>query len=283
VTFLVGTGAPGGTVCGTVPALAVSPGDRTNASGQAVVNYTQAAGSTEGFCPITATETTTHAAATAYVTQTNPTSTVNTLDLTASPNPIPANGATYATLLSAEAIGASNSAIDLDPVQFAFSGDCGTPATGVVEYGTTGAAGAVAVAPYIASTTAGTCTVTATEAYGGATNTVTITQGPVVYSVVVAATPPTITGNGLITSSVTATVTNTFGTPAVTDSVAFVVTAPNGTTVCGTLSAASAITNASGVATVSYNSSPDAGFCTITATEATTTGSGSTQIDQTSV
>jgi hypothetical protein len=49
------------------------------------------------------------------------------------------------------------------------------------------------------------------------------------------------------------------------------------------LSAPSGVTGGTGVATVTYNSSASAGFCTITAIEQTTLGSGSTQIDQTSV
>jgi adhesin/invasin len=284
VQFVVGTGSPTGTVCGTVPSLAGTPGvptGNTGIAGAAVIYYTPGSSSTEGFCPITATEVNTGAHVTTYVTQTNPTSTVNKLVLSAVPTTIPADGTTH-SIISALATGASGSAIANDPVMFAFSGDCGTPGNGVVEFGPTEATGAAATASYAASTTAGVCTVTATEAYGGATGTTTITQGPVVYTVVVAATPPTITGNGLTTSSVTATVTNTYGVLAGTDTVHFAVTTTNGNT-CGTLSAPSGVTGGTGVATVTYNSSASAGFCTITAIEQTTLGSGSTQIDQTSV
>jgi adhesin/invasin len=281
VKFVVVGGSPTGTVCGTVPTAAGTPGVPTGPTGTAAIYYTPGSASTEGFCQITATEVNTGAPATTYVTQTNPTSTVNKLVLSAVPTTIPADGTTFSTI-SAGITGASGSAIASDPVMYAFSGDCGTPGNGVVEFGATASTGAAATYAYTASTTAGVCTVTATEAYGGAIGTTTITQGPVVYTVVVAATPPTITGNGLTTSSITATVTNTYGVLAGTDTVHFAVTATNGNT-CGTLSAPSGVTGATGVATVIYNSSPAAGFCTITAIEQTTLGSGSTQIDQTSV
>ena len=284
VQFAVLAGSPTGTVCGTVPTLAGTPGvptGNTGIAGAAVISYTPGSASTEGFCPITATEVNTGATVTTYVTQTNPTSTVNKLVLSAVPTTIPADGTTFSTI-SAGITGASGSAIASDPVMFAFLGDCGTPASGVVEFGATASTGAAATYAYTASHTAGVCTVTATEAYGGATGTTTITQGPVVYTVVVAATPPTITGNGLTTSTITATVTNTYGVLAGTDTVHFAVTTTNGTT-CGSLSAPSAVTGGTGVATVTYNSSPFAGFCTITAIEQTTLGSGSTQVDQTSV
>jgi adhesin/invasin len=283
VQFAVGTGEPTTptTVCGSVPTLAGTPGVPTGSTGTAAIYYTPGSTSTEGFCPITAKEVNTGATVTTYVTQTNPTSTVNKLVLSAVPTTIPADGTTT-SIISALATGASGSAIANDPVMFAFSGDCGAPASGFVGFGPTGATGAAATASYKASTTAGVCTVTGTEAYGGATGTTTITQGPVVYTVIVAATPPTITGNGLTTSSVTATVTNTYGVLAGTDTVHFAVTTTNGNT-CGTLSAPSGVTGGTGVATVTYNSSASAGFCTITAIEQTTLGSGSTQIDQTSV
>jgi hypothetical protein len=126
--------------------------------------------------------------------------------------------------------------------------------------------------------------VTATEANSGVSNTTTIIQSPVVYTIALAATPATLTGNGITVSTITATVTNTLGLPAGGDTVTFTTVGHPAPTACGTLSAGSvAITSPSGVATLTYTSSAVPGFCTISGVEVITGQSGSTQIDQTSV
>jgi hypothetical protein len=280
VRFVVGAENPLGT-CGTVPTVAGTPGVETNSSGDAVVDYS--GGATEGFCPITATEQTTHAAATTSVTQKSPISTADVLDLAATPSTIPADGTTDSAITAA-VTGAGGSPIDNDPVMFQFSGASCSSLTTL--YGATTGAGGPAAASYTASTTAGVCTVTATEAFGGASNSTSITQGPVIYSVAVTATPPTITANGLSTSTITATVTNTFGDPAPGDTVTFTIPntypGPHGA-FNGGVATLTAITNAQGVATVTYTSSTTAGFSIVKATESATGGSGTASIDQTAV
>ncbi|MGH9098279.1 MAG: beta strand repeat-containing protein, partial [Acidimicrobiales bacterium] len=162
-----------------------------------------------------------------------------------------------------------------DPVFIALTptpaGACGTtsPVTG-----TTNASG-VFVTTYTSSTTGGTCTLAAEEAFDGQTGSAVITQNAV-NNLAVAASPTSIPGNGVSTSTVTATVTTAGGTPVPGDVVSFT---PTGT--CGTLSSPTATTNATGVASVTYTSASSAGFCTISATEAATGQIGSTVVTQT--
>jgi hypothetical protein len=283
VTFTPGVGGPepATITCGTFTGVPVP----TNSAGKAAVTYVGSAlGTDVGFCPVTATESATSAAATTYVTQRSSSSTANSLTVAETPSKIPADGATTSNVI-ATVTGSGGTGITGDEVMFQYSGaSCGTPPDGGVFFGPT-IAGGTSTDVYVASHTAGVCTVTATEANNAATGTGTITQGPVVYSVVVAATPPTLTGNGIGISTITATVTNTFGLPQSGDTVTFTATGnPAGTCATSQLSAGGvATTNPSGVATLTYTTSAAAGFCTIAATEVVTSGTGSTQIDQTSV
>jgi hypothetical protein len=281
VKFAVGAGEPALIVCGTVPTTATTIGFATDATGKVSVPYT--GGPTVGFCPITATEQTHLTPATTTVTENSGQSTSNLMSVLASPATIPASGTTPTSTITATVTGASHSPILADEVMFTLSGglSCGTLSAA---FGATTAAGTATVT-YTSSTVAGTCTVTALEANSDVSSTATVTQSPVVFTVVTAATPTTLTANGLTQSVVTATVTNPAGNPAAGETVAFTVT-PTATppNVCGTLSNASAITNAAGVATVTYTSSPNApGFCGITGTDTARTAAGSTQVDQTSV
>jgi hypothetical protein len=166
-----------------------------------------------------------------------------------------------------------------DPVRWttsaSVSGSCGTltPSTG-----TTDSTGKLSVT-YTPSTTQGQCTVTATEANGFTAGSVTIQQTAPPNVVSVSANPSTMVGNGSNSSTITATVTTSSGTPVSGDVVTFNVPPPSGT--CGTLSSNSATTNASGVATIVYISATSAGFCTITAREASTGATGTVVITQT--
>jgi adhesin/invasin len=280
VTFTAGAGGPepAGITCGTFTGVGVP----TNSAGVAAVTYVGSAVSTDvGFCPVTATESATSKAATTYVTQKSSSSTANKLTVAETPATIPADGVTTSNVIAT--VTGSGTGIPNDEVMFQYSGaSCGTPPDGGVFFGPT-IAGGTSTDVYTASHTAGVCTVTATEANSAATGTGTITQGPVVYTVVVAASPSTLTGNAIAISTITATVTNTFGLLQSGDTVTFTAT-PYPAGACGSLSAgSSAITNPSGVATLTYTTSAAAGFCVIAATEAVTLGTGSTQIDQTSV
>jgi hypothetical protein len=279
VTFGGGTGPTTG-ACGSYPGTGpyVIP---TNSSGQATENYLNTA-TAVGFCLVSASETN-GASGTTYITENSGQSTANHVAVTAYPTAIPADSSSTSTV-TATVTGANSSAVANDALMFQWSGAaCGTPADGAATFATTAALTGSATQPYIASGTPGTCSVTVTEANSAATGSTTITQNPVVYSVAVTATPPTITGNGITTSAIAATVKDTSGNTASGVTVTFAVAPSNGTSTCGTLSASHAITDGSGVASVTYISSVNAGFCTVTATETVTHQPGTVQIDQTSV
>jgi hypothetical protein len=293
VTFSEGTPEPTGTACGTVTV----PGVATNASGVAVGAYV--GGTTVGFCPIIATEITTGASATAYVTQKSPSSTSNNIGVVGTPGTIPASGTTPTSAVSATVTGDSHTGVLDDEVMFSLSGVCGVFSStdlgitivGGVAFATTNVSGITPNGPiaatgliYTPTTVPGTCTVTATEANSGVSSTTAIIQSPVVYTIVLAATPATLTGNAITTSTITATVTNTLGLPAGGDSVTFSTVGHPALTACGTLSSGGvAITNPAGVATITYTTSTVPGFCTISGQEVITSQIGITQIDQTSV
>jgi hypothetical protein len=283
VHFAVGSSEPPLGTCGTVTGVLVA----TNASGVAIATYVGAPVSTDiGFCPVTATETTTGAAATTYVTETSPSSTSNNIGVVGTPGTIPASGSTPTSAVTATVTGATLTGVPGDEVMFSLSGVCGTFTGGTTVFAATLATGITPTQTYTPTTVPGTCTVTATEANSGVSNTTAIIQSPVVYTIAVAATPLTLTGNGITTSTITATVTNTLGLPAGGDTVTFTGTG-NPTATCAghaELSAGGvAITNPAGVATLTYTTTAGAGFCTISGEEGTTSQTGSTTIDQTSV
>jgi hypothetical protein len=88
-------------------------------------------------------------------------------------------------------------------------------------------------------------------------------QAQVKNTMVLSASPASVSVSGAGTSTVTVTLTDVSGAAVSGENVAFVVT----TASCGTLSAASAATNASGVATVTYTAAGNPGFCTVQATD----------------
>jgi len=263
--------------CGTVLAGPVT----TNSAGQAATTYTSynsnaALAPTSGFCTITATEQNT-ASGTTTVDQTATTSTATAIAVSANPTSVSTGGTSTVT---ATVTGASNTGINGDEVQFSVSGaGCGAvsptyaPTAGSGQATTTFTAGLP-----------GSCTVTAVESNAGQTGNTVIAVNPTVYSVAVVANPAQITGNGITTSSIMATVTNTTGAPAAGDQVTFTVTPTYSGEICGTFPGNNVVyTNSSGQAIITYTSSTNAGYCTVTATEATTGRPGSTQIDQTSI
>jgi adhesin/invasin len=157
---------------------------------------------------------------------------------------------------------AGGPAVPGDLVQFSVapSATCGTVSP---TSGTTNASGQVTTT-YTASTSAGNCNVVATEANGAKTSApATIAQAQVKNTMVLSASPAAVSVSGAGTSTVTVTLTDVSGAAVSGENVAFVVT----TASCGTLSAASAATNASGVATVTYTAAGNPGFCTVQATD----------------
>jgi adhesin/invasin len=133
---------------------------------------------------------------------------------------------------------------------------------------------------YISSTTVGFCTITAGDGSGGRGSvTIVQTQSPAAPPSIVAvlATPTAIPADGASTSTLTATVRDITGTAVAGDPVAFVGRPP----MCGGTSPAVGTTNSSGQVTATYTASTTVGFCTITAIEARTNGSGSVTITQT--
>jgi hypothetical protein len=281
VVFVVGTGQPSGTNCGTVPTLAGSPGIVTDSNGQAMVQYYDA-GTTPGFCPITATEQNTLAADMAYVVQNNALTSTNAITARAVPNQVNA-GAGATSTVSATVTGASNTGISGDPVMFVYSGVCGAT---IDDFQTTGSSGLTpGTNNYTSSIPPGVCTVTATEAFTDASTTTTITNLPVQDGITLTAAPATLTGNGLTTSLITATVTQPTGGALVGATVTFTRACYPSTLADPTLSPATGLSNGAGQISTTYTSSSGSGFCVVSAS----VGSGASlntalvQIDQTSV
>jgi adhesin/invasin len=285
VVFAFGTNEPALT-CGTLPAVAISPGVPT-VNGVATVTYYQGS-STVGFCGITATETATGASATTYVTENSGQSTANVNTALAVSATISANG-TSTSSVTATVLGASSSAVVGDEVMFSLNGPtgvCGTFTGGLTTvFDVTGAGGVTPVQTYTSTTVPGVCTVTVTEANTDVVNTATITQTPVVDGLTLSATPAYLTGNGLTASLITASVTYPAGGVMPGATVTFSLGACYGTLGTPVLSALTAVTGSLGTASVTYTSSVGAGFCIVDASVGTapTANTASVQIDQTSV
>src|SRR5207245_1836184 len=132
-----------------------------------------------------------------------------------------------------------------DPVAFSLAGSpagaCGSIAPPT---GTTNTSGTI-TSTYTASAIVGTCTITANEAQNGLSGSTTITQTKVPNTNAVTATPSAVKANGADTSTVTALVKDSSSTPVSGDTVTFVATG-SPAAACGSLSASSATTNASG-------------------------------------
>jgi adhesin/invasin len=280
VTFTLSGTPP----CGTLS----STSGTTGAGGTVTTVYT--ASLTVGFCTITATEAGTGSSDTDRVDQrTNPLP-ATTYAVTLAPSPVntTADGTSTTTVTANVKNGAVVSVnVSGDPVQFTLTavvtGGCGTLS---VSSGTTDGSGNVTTV-YTSSTKAASpsCTITAFEASDGQNSAGdSVNQAAVKNTFSVTANPPAIQANGSSTSTVTATVTNgVTGVPVKGDSVTFTT---SGGASCGTFTTASTVvTDASGVASVTYQSSTGAGsvgFCTITASDTgPPPGSGTALITQT--
>jgi hypothetical protein len=186
------------------------------------------------------------------------------LTLTTSRTSVPADGTVAITATVTE----NGALIQGDTVDFTVSPSaCGTLSSATPTNGD----GQVVVT-YTPSDTQGTCTIDAQEADYAMTASTSITQTAPVNSITVAYTPGSVPSSP---GSVTATVTNAVGDVS-GDTVDFSVSGYPSET-CGTLSATSATTNSSGVATVDYAPTSTPGFCTITGTETETNQSGTTE------
>ncbi|TMD10005.1 MAG: hypothetical protein E6J01_00190 [Chloroflexi bacterium] len=273
VTFAA-TGSPGA-VC-TNANLSATAGT-TDANGVATVTYT--ASTTNGFCSIKATDATNSTGATATVTQTA--AGAASITVAADPTSIPADGATT-SVVTATVTATGGGFLAGDTVLFTTSGAaCGTFTT--ANPSTTSATGKATVT-YKASTTVGSCTVTATESSGGLSNSATIAQTAVPNNVAVTSSGTgAAPASGAATLTITATVTGGVApNPAVSgDTVTFTLTASN-TGSCGAVSPTSGTTDATGKLATTYTTSTTVGFCTVKATESGTGASGSFTIDQTS-
>jgi adhesin/invasin len=255
--------------CGTVTPTSMA----TNGSGVATTTYK--ASLVVGFCNVTGTEAGNGSSAVTTIAQKG-TSTTTAITVTATPASIAANGTSTSTITATvTGAGAAN-----DPVAFTTVGAaCGTLSS---MFATTNASG-VASVTYTSSTTAGACGIGAVEANGGKANATVVTQTAVPNNISGSANPTSIQGNGTSTSVVTFHVTSGVdGSAVAADPMTYAVSGSN----CGTLSNATASTDASGNATVTYTSSVNIGgvahFCTVTGTETGTGKSAAVSIDQTS-
>jgi hypothetical protein len=265
------SGAAG--VCGTIAASETTP-----ATGTPTVTDTYTSTAVSGICTVTVTDT--HGGSTAVnIDQTHvPALAAATVAFT-TPTTNPDNVATGGAVFSISAdVSISGAFVTGDPVTFFLSGDCGTNASGS-EAPTAGGPPPVATyVTYTPSATAGTCTVTAQEAYTGATATLSIVQTAPAETVTVSPAAGTAVAIGT-TASVTAAVAHDTATG--TDTVSLAVSG----TGCGTLASATepvTLTAGAGTSTAdTYTASSTVGVdCTITATT-TTGGSGTTTLDQT--
>jgi adhesin/invasin len=247
----------GGTSCGTLSG-STSP---TDVLGHVSVTYK--ASTAVGFCTVTATDTTAPggAGSTQVIQTSNPAPTTYTGSVLGNPTHAPADGTSTSVVTANFKQSGGASAVN-DPVFFTASSGCGS--FNPPQINTDGSGNAVTT--YTTSTTAGTCTITATEAQSGFAATVAFVQDIVPNKISVTAVPSIIKADGVSQSVVTATVTDQTGAPVTGEPVAFT---NSGGASCGTPATSGPTnTNASGQVSFTYTSSTTIGFCTITAKDA---------------
>jgi adhesin/invasin len=258
------TGATLGTPSG-------SPAGTTDANGVVTIKYTTSIAT--GFCTVTATDTVKAADVLKYasggfksvtITQTAG-GAASAISVVASPASIPADGTVGASTVTATVTNGGGTAVQGDMVSFAVSGSaCGTNAPATT---TTDANGKATYA--FTATAAGSCTVTATEASAGLSNSATITETAVKNVVGVTAVTNPIAAGSATADVITAHVTRKVGGANVQgDTIAWTT---SGGAACGTLSTATGTTDSGGLATTSYTATATIGFCTITATDTSST------------
>jgi hypothetical protein len=284
-------------VCGTIAPASGS----SSATGTVDATYTSS--SSAGDCTITATEGANGAASNPVViTQTALPTTYHTA-VAASPNLVTTSAPGNTSTVTVTVTGPGNSPISGDQVEVSASNasesalnTCGTfvtlaptlPLAGT-NFGTTGTNGK-ATFTYTSGTLVGNCTITAIEANQGTsgnTGTTAITQALQGYSITDVASPSAVIANGILTTTITATVLHN-GTPANADPVTFALGTPEPSN-CGTFVGVTTVnTNSAGQASITYTSPnlstppPTSSFCPVTATETlggATTGLASALVD----
>jgi adhesin/invasin len=247
---------------------------RTNASGFIRTTYT--ASTSSGFCDITAANGG-HRGGTTVI-QLNPTyaGLGVTISASASPGVILADGKSTSTLTVK--VSDRSGAVANDPVELQGVSPTGACGNLSADAGFTGSDGTFHVT-YTASTTPGTCRVAARGAFAGRVTVprVVIAQrrtATTVSAVNVYASPSVILANGKSTSTVAVKVIGNNGAGLRGATVALgVAYSPTSTTAaCGSLSHKSVRTDAHGSARVGYRASTKAGFCVVTATSASVSG-----------
>jgi adhesin/invasin len=280
---LVGVPSAAGS-CGSFPSTLT-----TGANGLATGTYTSS--DVAGTCTILATGPAGTGTATVTISQT-PVANVYNEDITATPNSLSANGKATSSIL----VGVTKNGVALggDVVTFTLqpsvTGACGSLSSTTE---TTGANGITPSDTYTASSTAGTCTIIATEADGNVSANVVITQtvvAPVATKVVVTATPDSqlLVGD---TSTITVETESATGTAVPDQNIVFTTSGNGLLGACGSVSPTSGTTNSSGVLTATYTVPNLAGIlglgllatCTVTATDTSVTPniSGSASITET--
>jgi hypothetical protein len=202
-----------------------------------------------------------------------------------SPSTLVANGSNTAEV--AAEVADNGSPVVGDVVTFALAGSpsaaCGTLSSPTATTTSTGITNGLI---YTASTTAGTCTITATEPEGNTTSTTTITQtANQVSEVVVTATPGSVTANGTDQSTVEVAVgvngSPAASAPVVLSTLPSVAAAGGNPSSCGNLSTESTATGTNGdTPPITYIASTTPGTCTIYAATSGSSSIGTAVISQ---
>jgi len=262
--------AVSGTGCGTV-----SPISGNTGPGDAAVSATYTAGTTVGFCTVTATESINGASGTVTITQSTP---VAIFPPTVSFSPALASVAVSTTNTNLFTVTVANpGAVVSDPLSIAVTPAACSDATAVLTSPATNASGQDTVT-YKAGAGLVACTVTVKEADAGVSGTAVVTQTTPATSVAVSASPVVVahtTGTANITVTVTNPAAGDIGVPMVY-SVAPVTVG----FVCGTVASVTPLSSG-GIAYATYTAGAGVGgFCTITAKTAVSLVSGTVNIDQ---
>ncbi len=262
--------AVSGTGCGTV-----SPISGNTGPGDAAVSATYTAGTTVGFCTVTATESINGASGTVTIAQSTP---VAIFPPTVSFSPALASVAVSTTNTNLFTVTVGNpGAVVSDPLSIAVTPAACSDATAVLTSPVTNASGQDTVT-YKAGAGLVACTVTVKEADAGVSGTAVVTQTTPATSVAVSASPVVVahtTGTANITVTVTNPAAGDIGVPMVY-SVAPVTVG----FVCGTVASVTPLSSG-GIAYATYTAGAGVGgFCTITAKTAVSLVSGTVNIDQ---
>ncbi len=224
----------------------------TNSSGQAIFSAT--ASIVQGGCSLDATEATTGGMGTSNLTLTPPPATVS---VDAGAVAIPADGTSTTSVLVT--VTTDTGPLTLDSV--ALSSTCGTLS---VSSGVTNQEGQLS-ATLTAPAASGLCVITANESATSMSGETTVAATSATQLSIVSVAPAVVVADGSSTTAVSVTVMNG-GSPenGATVGISLVSGVASG---CGSLSAYTAITNSSGVASFTYKSSKVMGNCAVTAEE----------------